>query len=769
MKTQQPFLRTIATLPVRSRIVVHALSERLCWFAAAILGLAALQPLLIAQSAVGTVSGYVSEAATGNAISNAIISVDGSPVTAATGFAGTYSLQLPSGLHRLAIRYVGMEELKQTITVIAGQTSTHNFALTSEVQRLDAIVVRALRAGQAAAIHEERHAPNVRTVAEIDAFGNPGGSAGELLQRLAGVAVDGSSGKVDSIYVRGMSQDFSSLLIDGNQIATSGGSSVGNSNVYFGQVNTGNISSLEIIKAATPEMDGNAIAGYVNLRTRRTFERAGRSGTVTVGAAWADNREDASMPGRNRPGLNLLSLGYSDVLSIMGGKNNLGIAASASRNSWAHNTTPEFGYQSAAAPQTAFVVPNAAAGSKPDLLQRAFGAGEWGAISLAQASSELNLGFNADYKLSDRTTLFLRSTYSRMDRNGASPPSYFRWKLVAPNTVASFVSGSTYDLLEARNGTLTLESVLYTRNSESTALSGGLEHKFLTNTAKLSADFNYSKNRTGYPKLNQVFAQITGLGWQLDRRGRDPWLPLVRQTAGADWSDPASYSIRTDSQQYSYSAPAERSGGRVDLEKGFFGPLPFTLKAGIKQSNYQQEANRDLNYFTYAGPATTSATGGTRQFVGANMKLSRGNYGPFPFLQLPTTGMPGDAWAEAANWRQTSSDAWNTIYQSNLNDVEYSEDIYAGYVQGSAKLGRLRVLTGFRWEESIIGISGTRTSTGRHIRSPRCQSPTRDLRRRRTHGVARQSRIWLCGPCSGCHTTDRTTIIAWSCGGGSSP
>ncbi|MBI5693130.1 MAG: TonB-dependent receptor [Verrucomicrobia bacterium] len=656
-----------------------------------------------------TVNGRVTDGASGDALSNAIITVAGSPVSAATDLDGTYTLQLPPGSYQLTARYAGMDDMKQTIEVSAGQTATRHFSLVSSVQKLDAYVVRALRAGQAAAIHEERHAPNVRTVAEIDTFGNPGAQAGELLQRLAGIAVDGSGGQIGAVYVRGMTQDFSSLLVDGNQIATSGGTSVTNGNVYFGQVSTGNISSLEIIKAPTPEMDGNAIAGYLNMRTRRTFERgSGRIVTFTAGTSWANNHEDPTVPYRDRPELDLASLTYSEVFSLFGGKNNVGIAASATRNI-GNGTIIEVGPRQASAAQTGFFVPLPAAGEKPQPLARAVGAGQWG--SVPKQSGDLNLGFNADWKVTDSTVLYMKTTYSRVKRRSGSSPSYFRWKLTTGATAANFLPGSTYDLLEARNGTLDLESVLYIRESEGTAVSGGLEQKFMAGTAKLTAEASFSRNRTMYPELNQLFARMTGVGWQLDRRGRDPWVPLVRQTAGADWSDPASYTVRADSQLISYSAPAMRWGGRTDFEKNFFGAHPFTFKTGIKQSNFYQKANRDLYYYTYAGPATTPATGGTKPWVGYNMKMTYGAYGPFPFLQLPRTGMAGDVWADRNNWRQTSSDVWNTIYNSTLNDVEFTDRVTAGYVQANSKFGPLRVMTGIRLEETkTSGSSYTRAA-----------------------------------------------------------
>ncbi len=651
--------------------------------------------VLAADSAPGIVTGRVFNTTTGDYLPNVVVAVEGTGTQATTDLDGRYRLVVPAGAVRLAARYPGLEEQRIAIEVGAGLTATRDIDLQSAVKVLDKFVVKGLAEGQAAAIQEERHAANIRTVAAIDAHGNPGASVGELIQRLAGIAIDGAGGEVGAIYVRGMTQDFSSLMVDGAQIAVSGGTAISNGNVYFGQVSTGTLAAAEVIKSPTPDMDGNAIAGYINLRTKRAYERnPGRLVSLTLGTAWGNGHDDPSVPYRDKAELDLINLSYSDVYSIFGGKNNLGIVGTFMRNI-GNGLISEYGPRQAAAAQTGFFVA-AAAPNEP--LQRAYGAGEWG--GLGDQSPVLNLGFNADYKLNADTTLYIKSTYNRVKRRSGSSPSYFRWKLTTTAAAANFLPGSTYDVVQARNGTLDLESVLYIRESESTTISGGVERRLFSGAGKLTVDFNYSRNRTQYPQLNQVNARATGISWTLDRRGRDDWAPAVTQTGGPDWSDPASYTVRPDSTLITYSAPSMRWGGRADYEHTFASRVPLTLKTGVKQANYYQKANRDLNYYTYAGPATTPATGGTRSVVGYNMLMSDGRYGPFPFLQLPETGLPNDLWANRSNWIQTSSDVWNTHYQSLLNDAFFNETIDAGYIQGSTKLGRLRVLAGIRVEET---------------------------------------------------------------------
>jgi iron complex outermembrane recepter protein len=652
------------------------------------------RPVLAADYA-GVVTGRVTNEATGDVLPNVVVAVAGTDLRVTTDLDGRFRVVLPAATGQLLVSYPGLDEQRINITVPVGEAVVRDVALNSKLYQMERYVVKGLREGQAAAIQEERQAANIRTVAAIDAFGNPGAAIGEMLQRLPGVSVDGSGGEVGAVYIRGMTQDFSSLLVDGSQIAVSGGTAISNGNVYFGQVSTGTLASAEIIKSPTPDMDGNAIAGYMNLRTKRAYDRTpGRLITLTAGTAWAESYEDGSVPYKDRPELDLLNLSYSDVFSVFGGRNNLGVVGTFQRNI-GNGLITEVGSRQAAAAQTGFFV---AAATPNEPLQRAYGAGQWG--SIGHQSPTLNLGLNADYKLGNDTTLFVKSTYNRVKRRSGGSPSYFRWKLFNTAAAANFGPGSTFDVVEGRNGTIDLESVLYIRESESTTLSGGIEQRLFGGSAKLTADFNYSKNRTMYPQLNQLFARLTGVSWRLDRRDRGDWDPIVTQTGGADWTNPASYTIRPDSQLISYSAPAQRWGGRADLENTFSTHVPLTLKIGVKQAGFHQKANRDLNYYTYAGPATTPEAGGITPWVGYNMKMSGGRYGPFPFLQLPQTGLAGDVWADPANWTQTAADIWNTLYQSRLNDAEFDETINAAYFQGSFKFRRLRVLTGLRFEQT---------------------------------------------------------------------
>lgn len=650
----------------------------------------------------GAVSGVVSNAATGEFLSGAILTVDGAVVPATTDRSGEFVLILPEGRHVIGAAFTGLKEMQRTVAVAAGAAAQQDFALTSDIYQLEKYVVSGLREGQAAAIQNERQSMNAKSVAAIDAFGNPGAAVGELIQRLPGIAVDiGSGGDPSGIYIRGMNHTFSSMMVDGNQLPVTDGQTVAGVYTYLGQVSTNNVESLEIIKAPLPDMDGNAISGYINLRTKRAFDRApGRIITATVGTKWTELDQHGSVPGKDRPKLDLLSLGYSEVFSVFGGRNNLGVSGSINFNAsgtYVYEAGPNLATNNAN--QTYFVAPPAA-GAELEPLVRGWSSGNWNAND--SNSYGKTYGLNVDYKVNDETVVYMKANFSDTSTDDDAYPSYFRWRLYAPQSAASFAPGSTYDLVQSSPtaGTVDLESTLYKRESKAVGLSAGFERKLFDRTAKLTFDASYNKNRTTYPAINEVKARITGVGFQIDRRGRDEWFPAVTQTNGPDWSDPASYAIAPSqaagSRIIDFHVPSTTQSLKADFQKDLATVVPAYIKVGVKHASNRVTSDRRLNYYTWAGPTT----GGIAPFVGYNMVTGSGNYGPFPFLQVPTTGLANDLWSDPSNWTQTPVQVWQSTDYGAGSYADVKQQITAAYVQAQIKLNRLRILGGLRAEQT---------------------------------------------------------------------
>jgi Carboxypeptidase regulatory-like domain len=76
----------------------------------------------------GTLSGTVTDAATGQPVAGATVTADG--VSVSTGAGGSYSFDLPPGTTQVTASDYGFQTQTQTVTITANQTTTQNFALT---------------------------------------------------------------------------------------------------------------------------------------------------------------------------------------------------------------------------------------------------------------------------------------------------------------------------------------------------------------------------------------------------------------------------------------------------------------------------------------------------------------------------------------------------------------------------------------------------------------------------------------------------------------
>ncbi len=643
----------------------------------------------------GTVVGTVANEATGDLLPGATVRVEGSTISATAERGGAYRLTLPSGNHTLVIGFTGLDPARVTVSVTAGETVVQDVRLSASIYRLEPFSVTGVREGAAQAIQLQRQAMNPKTVAAADTFGNPAANPGELIQRLPGISTDVVGGEVRTLFIRGMGPGFSSLLVDGDRMASSTGTSASR-DYQIEQLGTGNVESIELIKAPTPDQDASAVAGYVNLVSRRAFDLPGRRITVTGGVLWRERSFDGS-PFEDRPdNLDLIGVSFADVFSVFGGKRNLGLAFNVNRRVSA-TTQDEIG---AAGVLYTGVSQSYLNATSDNPLTRIFGTGDFGYPAEAR-----NTGLSIDYKLSPEAFAYVKFSHN----TNVQDQEYYRPAFGNPAaTAANFTADSTYEhsvLLPHAASVGISESSLFTKKSANFAINGGGETKLFQNTATLALRLSYSHANINYPAWIRTQARTTGttgIGFEIDRRGQDPWYPIFRQTAGPSITDPASYNVRTMTRQ-SYKAPNDLYGARADFTKTLDLGVPVVVKTGVKYDDDNRMQTTDYAAYTFTGAdgIANSADDALTPFATVNYKQADGRYGPFPFMTVPGTGRAGDPVAAPAGfWRQTAADAYNSFVTSNAADAKFRETITAAYVQASARFGPLRVLGGVRLEET---------------------------------------------------------------------
>ncbi len=245
-----------------------------------------LRPALLGQSAaVGTIEGRVFNPGTGEYVELARVIIEGTALEAFTDSAGQYRItHVPVGEARVKATHTGTETPVRTVTVPAGGTVQQDFSL-SRAQRsagsegaikLEDFVVSTSREmeGAAIAINEQRFAPNMKAVASTDEFGGiADGNVAEFMKNFPGVTVGYSGGNAREIQIDGVPAANVPVSISGFSLA-SAGQAVTSRTVALDMVSINNMARIEVEYSPTPESQGSALAGSVNMVPRSSIERA---------------------------------------------------------------------------------------------------------------------------------------------------------------------------------------------------------------------------------------------------------------------------------------------------------------------------------------------------------------------------------------------------------------------------------------------------------------------------------------------------------------
>ena len=255
------------------------------------------------SAAVGTVEGRVQSARTGEFIEGARLTVEGTALETFSDRDGTFRLSnVPAGAARVTVFYTGLPPQTTSVVVTAGQTAQLELSLAraearpgASVVKLDEFVVATSREMDAAAlaINEQRFASNIKNVVSTEEFGNVAeGNVAEFLKFLPGVTIDYTGGNARDISLNGVPSDFVPVTVDGFSVATadSGGSTT--RAVQSDMISINNLSRIEVSFSPTPDSQGAALAGSVNMVPRSSFERSKPVFNASAYVLMRDNARD---------------------------------------------------------------------------------------------------------------------------------------------------------------------------------------------------------------------------------------------------------------------------------------------------------------------------------------------------------------------------------------------------------------------------------------------------------------------------------------------
>ena len=134
----------------------------------------------------------------------------------------------------------------------------------------------------------------------------------ESLQRLPGITLQKTEGEGQFVTVRGLGPGFVSVNMNGNELASSSSDTRA---FALDAVPADLLSSIEVFKSLTPDMDLNSIGGTVNVKTVNAFDRKQDtlrvSGQVSEQLYNGDASPKVSIQGTNLFADDTIGLGYS--------------------------------------------------------------------------------------------------------------------------------------------------------------------------------------------------------------------------------------------------------------------------------------------------------------------------------------------------------------------------------------------------------------------------------------------------------------------------
>ncbi|MEX0685706.1 MAG: TonB-dependent receptor [Balneolales bacterium] len=207
----------------------------------------------------GTITGQVFDAETGESLPGATVMIKETNYGAATDVDGRYTVRrVPVGDQVLVVRYIGYHPQEFNLTIEDGESVEQNATLNIDQVEGEDLIIVAQQRGQARALTMQRQSVNIKSV-----------MSSEQLDRMTTTNVSDALSRMAGMHggtnIRGVGSGMSNVTIDGQRMGTTGD----NRSVDLSSISSDMVRDLEVIKVITPDMDADALAGVINVSTRR--------------------------------------------------------------------------------------------------------------------------------------------------------------------------------------------------------------------------------------------------------------------------------------------------------------------------------------------------------------------------------------------------------------------------------------------------------------------------------------------------------------------
>ncbi|HET6630530.1 MAG TPA: TonB-dependent receptor [Woeseiaceae bacterium] len=593
------------------------------------------------------VQGQVTDAVTERPLPSANVRLVELDRTATTTPGGEFSMfGVPPGQYTLQVRYIGYRPEERTITVPESGAITETVALAAVGEQ---IVVTGYRASQASSLMDKRMSDIIKESVTADDAGKlPDQNAAEALRRVTGVTSTVDQGEGRYVTVRGVDPSYTNVTLNGNVI----GSPEDTRRVSLDTIPSEVMSKIEVVKSVTPDMDGNAVGGSINIETPSAFnDPDGSFFSTTADVGYYDM--NGKYPTR-------VALAWGQVF---GPEEQWGVVLSGSysdRNYASENLQGGDPWEE----EGAFFIPDS-------LVLRDY------RIERVRKGIVANL----EYRPNARLKLYLNNLYNEFEDTEVQGESVWDYRngdlLNQTATSGLFTEGEGERLMSERVETQIIQ----------TSTLGG---EYLLDNWILDASFTYGKARQETP---------TDREWSFELAEA---IPMTYDTsdlffdvnAGPEFHDPSMYEFN-EYNRGGQLIDGENTAIEINLQRQMdWGGHSGYLKFGAKRMTRDKDSDQDLTVFDgFADDLTLTGftLPGKEDFYSSVRP-----YYDFGF-RIDYDAIESFFTDNSAGFEASAAD---TVAESFGSDFDVSEDVSAAYLMGVVDIGRATFTGGVRVERT---------------------------------------------------------------------
>ncbi|MGX5852980.1 TonB-dependent receptor domain-containing protein [Dyadobacter jiangsuensis] len=234
----------------------------------------------------GTLKGKLLDAATGEPALGVVISIEGTNLHDISGLDGSFSIpNLQKGSYRLNIHHISYAPMQKEFAISGNEVVQMDFSLEAAAgMKLEEVAVTGKRDGASdhTARLMERNAGQVMNIVSGKTIQiSPDLTVANVIQRISGISIErNSNGDGQYAILRGMDKRYNYTLVNGVKIP-----SPDNKYRYvpLDIFPSDLLDRLEVYKALTPAMEGDAIGGAVNMVMKDAPDRFTFSANISAG------------------------------------------------------------------------------------------------------------------------------------------------------------------------------------------------------------------------------------------------------------------------------------------------------------------------------------------------------------------------------------------------------------------------------------------------------------------------------------------------------